>query len=102
MRLQQLVSNYFTRSKTFVQAPRLNCSNRNRAALVRLRELNYPMDRIRRALCVLNGINLKHIGDGSVSPPTIYNTLKGVRSNDTARTIVARNLGLKEEELFPT
>lgn len=88
----------FIRPKPFIQGPILN---RNRTALSGLRALNYPESRIRKALADLNGIDLMKVGNGAVSTPTIYSTVKGKSDNNKARSILARSLGLKEEELFP-
>ena len=58
------------------------------------------MPEIRLALVRLNGLDMSKLADG-VSTSTLYNTLKGVRSNRIARDKLAEALGLKKEELFP-
>lgn len=75
--------------------------NRNRAALAALRNLGFPMPVIRRALLNLNGLKVKGLADGKVSPATLSNTLKAVRANKTAQAIVAEALDLKVTEIFP-
>ena len=77
-------------------------NGRNRTALNGLRELGYPMPRIRKALVDLNGINIRELSEGDgVSVPTLYNTLRGTRGNRQAREALAASLGLEKEELFP-
>ena len=72
-------------------------NNRNRAALETLRALGFSMPRIRKALFDLNEINIRKIGNGRVSLPTLYNTMSGNRGNPQAREILANSLGLKTE-----
>ena len=77
-------------------------NRRNRVALDGLRELGFSMPEIRKALIDLNGINIRRLGNGEVSVPTLYNTVKGKRVNEAAMSILADSLRLQKDELFPS
>lgn len=77
-------------------------SNRNRAVLEVLRELEFDDPDIRHTLIILNKIKIPDLArDQNISLPTIYNTLKGKRANGDAIRLVSIALDLKTEELFP-
>ena len=76
-------------------------NHHNRAALKKLKKLGFPMHKIRRALLELNDLNIILLADRKVSGPTIYNTIRGDKTNTKAQSIIAKSLGLKREELFP-
>jgi transcriptional regulator with XRE-family HTH domain len=77
-------------------------ANRNRAAFQCLRSLAFGPQEIRKALVELNKIKVKDLAraDG-VSAVTIYNTIKGRRTNPTAMALIASRLALNIEDLFP-
>jgi len=83
--------------KSPVQAKR----NRNRAALKNLMKLGYPLPAVRKALFHLNELRLPGMTNGDICIPTLYNTMRGSRSNRIAQEIIAKGLGLRREELFP-
>ena len=76
-------------------------NNRNRAALRTLRRLGFSLPDVRRALIILNNVKVQELGNGEVSSPTLYSTLKGARGNGPARNILAASLGLEVKDLFP-
>ena len=84
--------------KGFIQSKK----TRNRTALNCLKELGFSLPKIRKALIDLNGINISALADGRISGPTLYNTLRGVKCNETAQVILAEGLDLTREELFPS
>lgn len=75
-------------------------SNRNRIVLNILRELGFSEPDIRKALMDLNQIKLNEIADETISTPTVYNTIKGIRYNNIAKELVAQKLNLEPAELF--
>jgi len=83
--------------KTSFQAKR----NRNRAALKNLTRLGYPLVNVRKALFHLNELKLQKMGNGDISIPTLYNTMRGSKGNRIAQEIIAKGLDLTREELFP-
>jgi hypothetical protein len=76
-------------------------NSRNRKALRSLKKLNYPMPEIRRALLQLNDLNIIILANGHVSGPTIYGTISGDKRNRKSQELIAAQLHLKREELFP-
>jgi len=75
-------------------------NGRNSAAIKGLLELGFSMPEIRIALVRLNGLDVSKLANG-VSTSTLYNTLKGIRSNEVAQEKLAEAFRLKREELFP-
>ena len=73
---------------------------RNKAAVKCLKELGFPMKRIRKSLLELNEIHIPSLSNG-VSNACVYNTLSGLRKNEKAMRILASSVGLEVEELFP-
>ncbi len=80
----------------------------NRILLETSRDLNFPMPLIRKALITINKINLSELldncrteGEKAVSLPTLSRALHGGGENSDAKTILAKALGLRVEELFP-
>jgi len=76
-------------------------NHQNRKALKYLKRLGFPMPRIRRALLYLNDLNIVILADRKISNPTIYMTIDGRKKNLTSQLLIARNLDLNREELFP-
>lgn len=76
--------------------------NRNKAAVECLRSLRFGPQEIRKALVELNSIRVKDLAraDG-VSAMTIYNTIKGRRTNQKAMELIASRLALDIEDIFP-
>ena len=74
---------------------------RNWAALQALKKIGYPLPKVRKALIELNGLTLAEISAGEVSIPTVANTLKGIRNNAIAKSLIAQKLSLSTNELFP-
>jgi len=59
------------------------------------------MPNIRRALLVLNDLNIIILADQKVSNPTMYGTINGDKNNIQSQHIIAKSLDLTREELFP-
>lgn len=76
--------------------------NRNKIAFECLRSLSFGPQEIRKALVELNRIKVKDLAriDG-VGAVTIYNTIKGRRTNPEAMALIASRLSLTIEDLFP-
>ena len=89
--------NIHSRLNKIVQAE----SNRNRVVLLCCLAAGFPIKNTRKSLFVLNEINVRKLGNGEVSSPSLYNTRNGARGHGRAREILADSLGLETEELFP-
>lgn len=74
--------------------------SRNQAVLECLKGLDFPPARIRRALLELNGVRIKRFVDGR-PPSMVYQTIQGTRKDAEVRQLVARELGLEVQEIFP-
>jgi len=80
----------------------LQGKSRNRSALQNLVKLGFPLKNIRRALIVLNEINLSsEVENESISLPTLSNTLRGKQANEAAKALLAKKLNIEANELFP-
>jgi hypothetical protein len=75
--------------------------NGNRTMIRVMKDAGYPMPRIRKALIELNDINIQELGNGKVSMPTIYSTIRGLNQNQQAMELIAGRLGLGVKEIFP-
>ncbi len=76
--------------------------NRNLAAMLCLVELGYEPQDIRQAIFDLNRIKVKELVNGhGISAPTLYNTLRGARANELAKTLLADSVGLEVGQFFP-
>jgi len=76
--------------------------NRNRGALMCLRQLGFSLPEIRDGLIKMN--HIKPLGlarDRGVKATTLYNTIKGLRPNREAQQLSAEALGLDVNELYP-
>ena len=74
----------------------------NRAAFEFLSSLGFSLPEIRKALVVLNGVNICELAkEDGISLATMYNTMKGTRESPKAKEILAGTLGLEQEDLFP-
>jgi len=83
---------------------------RNRATIKFLHALGYSYPQIRKALVVLENIQLSEMAEGQpLSVSTLYNTVKGRHTAqrkpgprvDLAKQLLAVELGLDVPELFP-
>ena len=97
-----MFSNLFRRSKTKTNLQGKS-NGRNVAALLALKDLEYPLKNIRKALVVLNGIALKDIAGDQVSVPSVSNTInaaRGKRGNTEAKQLISEKLGVQVADLF--
>jgi hypothetical protein len=79
-------------------------NGRNRAILIYLKKLGYPISDIRKALIVLNKINITELAtrpDIMVQAPLMHAVVYGRRENKQAREVLAGQLNLTVEEMFP-
>jgi len=74
--------------------------NKNQAVMAHLLGHGYPVDRVRRALLILNDIRLTDLARGR-SLTTVSNTLKARRRSRVVIDNMAARLGLPAEMLFP-
>jgi hypothetical protein len=72
---------------------------RNKATLLCLKALGYPMKEIRWSLCLLNGVRVPDLGH-HLTRPTFYAVLNGNSSNELGRDIFEERLGVEKELLF--
>lgn len=92
-------------SKIF-QAIKLNKSfqektkSRNHAAFYGLKNLGFPLRKIRKTLIVLNNIKYSEIAGDETSVASISNTVNGIRASKTAKTLIAEKLGIEQTELW--
>jgi hypothetical protein len=73
--------------------------NPNQALLALCRKLEYREPNIRKALVVVNEVDMQKLANG-VAASTLYRALKGENAHQGARVILAEALGLRVEELF--
>ncbi len=74
--------------------------NRNYAALYGLKNLGFPLPKIRKTLIVLNNIKYSEIAGTETSVASISNTINGNREGKTAKILIAEILGIEQNELF--
>jgi hypothetical protein len=74
-------------------------AKRNRAALLCLKALGYPMKEIRWSLCTLNGVKVPALVQIRTKP-TFYAVLNGESSDVVAQDIFVERLGVAKELLF--
>ena len=75
-------------------------AKRNHATLSTLKNLGYPISKIRKALFVLNNIKYSEISGNGASVASISNTINGVRESKKAKTLIAQRLGIEQDELW--
>ena len=76
-------------------------NNRNHAVLNFCKNLDFPLQNIRRALIALNNIKLHEIAGNETSVASVSNTVNGLRQAKVASILVAQKLGIDPKELFP-
>lgn len=64
------------------------------------KDLNFPMQNIRRALIVLNDIKYSEIAGDETSVASVSNTVNGLREAKKAKILICKKLGLEPQELF--
>lgn len=75
-------------------------NNRNRAVLNALKNFNFPLSKIRKALIVLNDIKYSEIASNETSVSSVSNTINGLREAKKAKVLISEKLGLEPQELF--
>jgi len=75
----------------------------NRIILRKALGLGFSIVRIRKALIELNGLSQTQIAGEQISKSTLSNTIKnrGSKGDSIAKDLVAKNLDLTVNELFP-
>ena len=73
---------------------------RNYAALYGLKNLGFPLPKIRKTLVVLNNIKYSEIAGDKTSVASISNTINGNREGKTAKILIAEKLGIEQNELW--
>lgn len=73
---------------------------RNRVAIECLKDLKYHPADIRKALLDLNRIPIRRLVNGG-PPSIVYSTIKGVKKNRLTMELMASELNLAVDELFP-
>jgi hypothetical protein len=89
-----------TKLNKFIQGD----NGKNRVVLNYLKHLGYPIQDIRKALIVLNRINITELAtrpDITVQAPLMHAVVYGRRENKQAREVLAEQLQLTVEEMFP-
>ena len=74
--------------------------NRNYAVLYGLKNLGFPLRKIRRTLFVLNNIKYSEIAGAETSVASISNTINGIRESKIAKTLIAEKLDIEQNELW--
>jgi hypothetical protein len=75
-------------------------AKRNQAALCALKNLGFPLEKIRKALIGLNNIKYSEIAGQHTSVASISNTINGIRESKTAKQLISEKLGIEQTELF--
>ncbi len=95
-----ILKKFFQRKRPHNTTPQnVQEDNPNRPVLTVCRHVGFDEANIRRALCDLNGINLRKLANG-VGVTTLYAVIRGESEHAGGRIILADALGLRVEELF--
>ena len=77
-------------------------NNQNQKAFETLKNLGYPLHRIRQALLQLNGASHQAIAkEAGVSRASVSQHIAGLRTNDRLLKQIADYLGVVKEDFFP-
>ena len=77
-------------------------NHRNQIILNACRRYHYPLHSIRKALIILNDIDVSALAkQEEISPPRLYDAIKSDKHNGRSKDIIAGILGVKTEDLYP-